>query len=297
MGRSPVLQIAWLVLAGSLVLPCLISASAAQIITWGPSIFFLVFFSVLLWACGSGNRDNQEDVLMAALTGLAFGTGYLYSELAAKGSHVLPWVTGWLLIAFAIQTLSIFEFSILKKTKNSSQWMLPVFSRIYERLLNSRLLALWGVYLAIVTASLGFPGWTPTWPGDRPIMLGLVVLLALYGQQRARRERQSLEDVIRSAARDSQAEARENQSIAGEIQAEARENQSIAGEIQAEAREIESISEEIESISGEIQAIQSAIGNAQRIASPREKDAITKIRKHRARPGIVKARRKYRLSG
>jgi hypothetical protein len=202
MGRSFDSLDPWVVLSGAIIMPCLISASASRHISWGPTAFFLIFGCLLLIARREGSDIWRENLLMVIASGFAFGAIYVFYDSVAKESHVLPWILGWLGIAFFIQASSIYESTFIRHRKNQIRLVVPLLSRAYERLLTSRVLALWGVYLAIVTASLGLPGWSPRWSGDRPIMLGLV----------ARRERQDLDSLIRSIAR-------ENQSIAGENEA------------------------------------------------------------------------------
>ena len=57
--------------------------------------------------------------------------------------------------------------------------------RFWGRLLGARLMALWPVYLALVTALLGLPDWKTKWQGDRSILVLITVALAFYGLRRS----------------------------------------------------------------------------------------------------------------
>ncbi len=70
----------------------------------------------------------------------------------------------------------------------------------WDRLLRSKMMSLWPVYLTMLTAVLGYSEWLPKWKYERAIIIAFAVSCAFYGQRRTEHEqRQNLLDFASTA--------------------------------------------------------------------------------------------------
>lgn len=154
------------------------------------------------------DRLKADDHLMTLAPWLLVVVLWFVKEKWAAESEVLQWLI-WVFVAvtllqlFSLYNLFALANHLLKtivaprhwsQVLRGWKWMSDERVRFWDRLLGSRLMALWPVYLALVSALLGLPDWKTKWQGDRSILVLITVALALYGLRRSdydrRRERE-----------------------------------------------------------------------------------------------------------
>jgi len=185
-------------LALALVWPLALSAAFRAEISWqlACAICVLLVFALIF---RPEDRLKADDHLMTlAPFFLVVVLGFI-KERWAEDSDVLQGLI-WVFAAVAIvQFFSLYNLSALLghhlNTIVSPRLRAQVLrwwnrfgderQRFWGRLLGARLMALWPVYLALVTALLGLPDWKTKWQGDRSILVLITVALAVYGLRRS----------------------------------------------------------------------------------------------------------------
>ena len=199
-GRHPWIRppCAKVSLALALVLPLALSAAFRAEISWqlACAIGALLVFALIF---RPEDRVKADDHLMTlAPFFLVVILGFIKERWAdeSEALQVLIWVFAAVAI---VQFFSLYNLSTLLghhlNTIISPRYRLQVLrwwnrfgderQRFWDRLLGSRLMALWPVYLALVTALLGLPDWKTKWQGDRSIFVLITVALAFYGLRRS----------------------------------------------------------------------------------------------------------------
>jgi phycocyanin beta chain len=176
---------------------------------------------------------------------------WTYKERWATSSEVVPWIASILLVLAALQLLSATK--VLRFFRNLVTRLIGIVfpsirdqaetlwldacskqDRLWDRLLQSKTMALWPVFASVTAATLGLPDWTPAWRGDRSILIVLTGALAFYGQRRGSYEQAQLESRIgalvsaknlaeenlESAERDFEAERRKQADLLQALDAE-----------------------------------------------------------------------------
>jgi len=127
------------------------------------------------------------------------------------------------------------QLSALQRRKAQASWRWRT-----RGLLRSRALSLWPVVLVLLTSLLGIADWFPAPGWSRPMMLGLIATVGIYGYQREKREKQkdllAFADVARyrfaeEAKRIHQERDREHEE---KIQADRDRNRAIEEQVQAD---------------------------------------------------------------
>ncbi|MFM9101301.1 MAG: hypothetical protein ACKOPS_08175, partial [Cyanobium sp.] len=129
-------------------------------------------------------------------------------------------------------------------------------------LLRSRPLGLWPVALVVLTALLGFADWFPAHGWSRPMMMGLIASVGIYGyvrEKRIRRRPSWLSPMWRdidSLRRQNALSREQNDELRRENEALARETEQIDQETEQIEQDIEQIDQEIEQIEQDIEQIE-----------------------------------------
>ena len=99
------------------------------------------------------------------------------------GQVLLALVALWIVVA-ALEA-GWHQLPALQRRKAQASWRWRT-----RGLLRSRALSLWPVVLVLLTSLLGIADWFPAAGWSRPMMLGLIATVGIYGYQREKREKQ-----------------------------------------------------------------------------------------------------------
>jgi phycocyanin beta chain len=223
-------------LAWCLLIPPLISAGFASRISWTLIVFILPL--IILEPLTRQESDNKSDDRLMVIVPYSI-TIILWTckEKWAATSDTIPWIASILLAFTALQLLSATKVLRLFgnlgirllsraipsiRVQAEALWLdaCSKQDRLWYRLLQSKTMALWPVFASVTAAIIGLPDWTPTWRGDRSILVVMTGALAFYGQRRGSYEQAQLESRIGALVAATKLAEQDFESAEGDLEAE-----------------------------------------------------------------------------